>query len=60
MAIRAVDASDLDTLGDACGYFIYEVDARRPGASIEIFVKVASHEAALRLVDIFFKASIRR
>lgn len=53
------EASELDTLGDDCGYFIYEVDARRPGAGIEILAKVASYEAALRLLDIFFKASHR-
>lgn len=51
------ELSELDALGDDCGYFIYEVDAGRPSAGIEILAKVASYEAALRLLDIFCRAS---
>lgn len=51
------EQSELDALGDDCGYFLYEVDASRPSAGIEVLAKVASYEAALRLVDIFLKAS---
>ena len=54
------DANELDTLGDDCGYFIYEVDTRRPSAGIEILAKVASYEAALRLLSIFLRISTPR
>jgi hypothetical protein len=51
------DASELEALGDDCGYFIYEVDGNRLSAGIEILAKVASYEAALRLVDIFLRGA---
>lgn len=54
---QTFDASELDTLGDDCGYFIYEVDPNRPNAGIEILAKVASYEAALRLIDIFLRGA---
>jgi hypothetical protein len=54
---QTFEANELDALGDDCGYFIYEFDSRRPSAGIEVLAKVASYEAALRLLDIFFKAS---
>lgn len=44
------------SLGDDCGYFIYEIDLRIPQSGIEILGKAVSYEAALRLVDIFLGA----
>lgn len=43
-------------LGDDTGYFIYEYDTERPASGIEILAKLASYEAAVRIVDIFLAA----
>ena len=40
-------------LGDDHGYFICELDRTQPSAGIEILGKVASYEAALRLVELY-------
>lgn len=43
-------------LGDDHGYFICELDKRRPHAGIEVLGKAASYDAALRLSEIFIAA----
>jgi hypothetical protein len=53
------EANKAYALGDDSGYFIYEFDADRPAAGIEILGKAASYEAAIRLVDIFLVASAK-
>ena len=52
------EANQAYPLGDDTGYFIYEYDADRPSAGIEILAKAASYDAAIRLVDIFIGAAI--
>jgi len=47
------EANKAYPLGDDTGYFIYEYDADRPAAGIEILAKAASYDAALRLIDIY-------
>ena len=53
------EANQAYALGDDSGYFVYEIDAERPSAGIEILAKAASYEAALRLIDIYLMASRR-
>lgn len=40
-------------LGDEYGYFIYECDRSKQSAGIEVLAKVASYDAAMRLIDIY-------
>lgn len=47
-------------LGGEYGYFIYEVDASRPSAGIEVIGKAASVEAALRIFEIIRASSVDR
>ena len=56
LSIDAYEENHAYTLGDDTGYFIYEVDAKRPSSGIEILGKAVSYEAALRLVDIYVMA----
>lgn len=49
---RIVAESDVAHLGSDRGYFVYEVDDLQAGG-INILAKVASLEAAFRLIDIF-------
>lgn len=53
------EANQAQCLGDDSGYFIYEYDAQKPSAGIEILAKAVSFDAALRLVDIFVAALLR-
>jgi len=50
------EANKAQDLGDERGYFIFEFDAVRPAAGIEILAKAASYDAAMRLVDIYIYA----
>lgn len=56
----AFRANKADVLGDDSGYFIYEFDAARPTAGIEILAKAISYDAAIRIVDIYLNASAAR
>ena len=44
--------SDINSLGNDTGYFIYEVDEAAPAAGILVLGKAASEEAAMHLVDL--------
>lgn len=55
----AFDANKAESLGDDTGYFVYEIDVRRPASGIEILAKAVSADAALRLMDIFALAGDR-
>lgn len=57
ISIDAFVANKAEALGDDSGYFIYEYDAGRPSAGIEILAKAASYEAAIRIVDIYTTVS---
>ena len=50
---RSVDELDIRQLGSKRGYYIYEVDERPDGGGIRVLAKVASIEAAYRLIDIW-------
>lgn len=43
-------------LGGEYGYFIYEIDASKPGAGLEIIGKTLSVEAALRMFEILCRS----
>jgi len=49
---KVVEESDVANLGSDRGFFVYEVDEGRTGG-INILAKVASLEAAFRIMDIF-------
>lgn len=49
---RVVEESNVPQLGSDKGYFVYEVDDLQSGG-INILAKVASLEAAFRLIDLF-------
>ena len=46
-------------LGGDQGYFVYEVDALRPDAGIEIIAKAKSVDAAMRLYDLIAGTACR-
>ena len=52
LAKRTVFEAEAAHLGDH-GYFIYEVDERPNSAGVLILAKVASLEAAFRLIDLW-------
>lgn len=60
VSVDTFEANKAYALGDDSGYFIYEYDADRPASGIEILGKAASYDAAVRLVDIFIAASMRK
>ncbi len=49
---KVVDESEIENLGSDRGFFVYEVDNLSAGG-ISILAKVASLEAAFRLIDLF-------
>jgi hypothetical protein len=55
----AFEDNDAHNLGDDSGYFIYEYDADRSAAGIEILAKAASYNAAMRIIDIFLTVQRR-
>jgi hypothetical protein len=63
LSVATIQENGPENLGSEAGYFIYEVDERRGSAGISILGKVASEDAAMRLVNIFLantRAPIRR
>jgi hypothetical protein len=59
LSVETIHENAADNLGTEAGYFIYEVDEGRGSAGISILGKVASEEAAMRLIDIFLAAASR-
>lgn len=49
---KVVDESEIAHLGSDRGFFVYEID-NQSSAGISILAKVASLEAAFRLIDLF-------
>lgn len=52
LARKTVNDSEAEHLGSEFGYFVYEVDDRPEINSLHVLAKVASVDAAHRLIDI--------
>lgn len=52
LPVKTYKETGASGLGGQFGYFIYEIDASRDEAGIEVIGKAASIEAALRLYEI--------
>jgi hypothetical protein len=59
LSVETIQENDPDNLGSEAGYFIYEVDEGPGAAGISILGKVASEDAAMRLIDIFLARAAR-
>lgn len=55
---KAVEEASVDNLGSYRGFFVYEVQ-EGPSGGISILAKVASLEAAFRLIDLFRQARLK-
>lgn len=57
LARKTVDDAKATHLGVEAGYFVYEVDDRPDVGSLHVLAKVASIEAAYRLIEIILDRS---
>lgn len=53
LARKTITDAEVEHLGTDSGFFVYEVDERPHVGGIKILAKVASIDAAYRLIEIF-------